>query len=105
VIGEKTGKGTNTMNKWCLGVVMAVANTDGTSVSEELGKKVCRPADSVFVKWPKKEDMDEPESFSWCILTDANCSTESHMGWRLVTAEVTGRNHSLATPAKKRARD
>lgn len=102
VVSEEIGKRT-ACNMWCEGEVVAVAN--GTTDAEGTRSRKVLESGAVRIKWPKDDDFDEDETFTWSILTDANFNKERHMGWRLAAAELKKRAESSASaPPAKRAR-
>ena len=59
------------------------------------------------IKWPEDKDRDEPESYTWNILQDANWNEDRHLGWRFTAGELAKRREAAeaAGPAEKRRKE
>ena len=76
---------------WCECDVVLVANGTTTTENPENAKcKTLAKAGAVRVKWPADVDRNEPESFMWLILQDADFAPDKdrHMAWRLTASEL-----------------
>ncbi|KAL1508786.1 hypothetical protein AB1Y20_004881 [Prymnesium parvum] len=73
---------------WCEaeGEVVMIAN--GTTDKESPTCRKLLKVGAVRVKWPADKDRDEEESYTWCILTEANWNKEAVLGWRFSGAEL-----------------
>ncbi|KAL1499895.1 hypothetical protein AB1Y20_012578 [Prymnesium parvum] len=71
---------------WCEGEVVMIAN--GTTDKESPTCRKLLKAGAVRVKWPADKDRDEEESYTWCILTEANWNKEAVLGWRFSGADL-----------------
>ena len=57
--------------------------TSRSPTSKKLAK-----AGAARIRWPADAERDEPESWSWEILTEANFNDDVHIGWRLSEGEL-----------------
>ena len=95
---------------WCEGEVVLVAN--GTTTTEQPENAKCKKlaqAGAVRIKWPADKAREEPETFSWHILQDADFAPrkDCHLAWRLSAAELQNKRAEAAMeaePAHKRRR-
>ena len=92
---------------WCEGEVVLVANGTTTTENPENAKcKKLAQAGAVRVKWPADPARQEPESFMWVILQDADFAPpkDRHLAWRLTAGELQKRAEAAteAEPAPKR---
>ena len=76
---------------WCEGEVVLVAN--GTTTTEKPENARCKKlaeAGAVRIKWPADVAREEPETFMWCILQDADFAPrkDRHLAWRLSASEL-----------------
>ena len=99
--GEKRKK--ISVKIWCEGEVALVAN--GTTTTEKPESTTCKKlaaAGAVRIRWPADPAREEPETFSWYILQDADFAPprDRHLGWRLAGSELQKR--AQAEPAHKR---
>ena len=69
-------------------------------------------AGAVRLKWPADATRDEPESFTWCILTKGNWNDEARvLGWRFLgrftaaPAELKKRREADQGGGRRRRRD
>jgi hypothetical protein len=85
---------------WCVGVIVQVAN--GTTDKESPRCRTFLEAGAVRIKWPADEAREEPESFTWNILQDADWREDTHLGWRFTMAELAKRS-AAATAAAEHA--
>ena len=56
---------------------------------------------AVCIKWPADADFDEPESFTWSLLTKENWNKEAVLGWRYTAAQLATLG-AMREPAEKR---
>ena len=84
---------------WCVGEVVRIAN--GTSYKESPRCKKLLDAGAVCIKWPADEEFDEPESYTWSILTKKNWNKEAVLGWRYTAAQL-AKLGATREPAQKR---
>ena len=91
---------------WCEGEVVLVANGTTTENPENAKCKKLAEAGAVRIKWPADEARNEPETFTWCILQDADFAPrkDRHLAWRLTAGELEKRAQAAeaAEPARKR---
>ena len=95
---------------WCECDVVLVAN--GTTTTEQPENAKCKKlaqAGAVRIKWPADKAREEPETFSWHILQDADFAPrkDCHLAWRLSAAELQNKRAEAAMeaePAHKRRR-
>ena len=72
-----------------LAPIAQIAN--GTTDKQEPDKPRCKKlakAGAARIRWPADAKRDEPESWSWEILTEANFNDDVHIGWRLSAGEL-----------------
>ena len=108
--GDKRKK--RAVDIWCECEVVQVANgkTDTGLLNamqpEQPPKcKKLLDAGAVRLKWPADAAREEPESYTWCILTKANWNEESVLGWRYTAAELKKRHWVEQGAGKRRRRE
>ena len=84
---------------WCEGEVVQVAN--GTTDKETPRCKNLLEAGALRIKWPADPAREEPESFQWHILQEANFNEDTHLGWRFSAAELAKRAAAAAEAAER----
>ena len=108
--GDKRQK--RAVDIWCECEAVQVAN--GTSDTGRLNVmqpeaapkcKTLLDAGAVRLKWPEDLNREEPESFTWCILTKANWNAEAVLGWRFTAAELKKRREAERGAGKRRRRE
>ena len=62
-------------------------------------------AGAVRIKWPADPAREEKESFTWCILTEANWIEEAVLGWRFSAVELRKRAAQVNAPKRRRLED
>ena len=96
------------MKIWCEGQVALVAN--GTTTTEKPESAKCKKlakAGAVRIRWPADPAREEPETFAWYILQDADFAPrkDTHLAWRLSASELQSRAQAAAEaepPHKRR---
>ena len=87
------------VNIWCVGEVVQIAN--GTTDKQSPRCKGPLAKGAVCIKWPADVDFDEPESFTWSLLTKENWNKEAVLGWRYTAAQLS-KLGATREPAEKR---
>ena len=96
--GDKKKRQKRAVDIWCDGEVVQIAN--GTTDKESPKCKKLLAAGAVRIRWPADPEREEPESYTWCILAEANWNQEAVLGWRYTAAEL--KKLDARRPTKKR---
>ena len=74
---------------WADGTVVQVANdtTDENSPRFKVPSKF-KGTNAVLVRWPPDPAREQPEMYTWSLLTQENWNQEAVLGWRYTPAQL-----------------
>ena len=100
VAGERGKK--KAVDIWADGTVVQVANdtSDKESPRARVPKKLQGTA-AVRIKWPADPAREQPEMYTWSLLTKENWNQEVVLGWRYTPAQL-AKLGETCQPAPKR---